>query len=130
MENYKRIIVSLILFSIMSYIFFQIFFPLFFPFAFNDQMSLIVSLLIAAAISLCIWLILGFYPIVIIYKIIRTGLIIGAISFVLGFFGPILFIPDANQGPLLGIFITGPFGFVIGLIGGGIYWAFKKEKKG
>jgi hypothetical protein len=40
-----------------------------------------------------------------------------------GFFGPLIFTPDANQGPLLGIFITGPLGFVLGGIGGGIYWA-------
>jgi hypothetical protein len=26
-----------------------------------------------------------------------------------------VFKPEANQGPLLGIFITGPLGFVVGL---------------
>lgn len=31
-------------------------------------------------------------------------------------------VPDANQGPLLGLFITGPGGFVLGAIGGAIYW--------
>jgi len=29
--------------------------------------------------------------------------------------------PDANQGPLLGIFITGPLGAVLGAIGGLVY---------
>jgi hypothetical protein len=48
--------------------------------------------------------------------------IVGAIGFVLGFFGPIVFAPGANQGPLLGIFITGPLGFLLGGIGGGVYW--------
>jgi hypothetical protein len=48
--------------------------------------------------------------------------VIGAIGFSAGFFGPILFMPGANQGPLLGIFITGPLGFVLGGIGGAIYW--------
>ncbi|ESY71163.1 hypothetical protein X742_01675 [Mesorhizobium sp. LNHC232B00] len=33
-----------------------------------------------------------------------------------GFVGPIIFTPDANQGPLLGIFITGPLGLVVGLV--------------
>jgi hypothetical protein len=33
-----------------------------------------------------------------------------------------LFAPGANQGPLLGIFITGPAGVLIGAIGGLIRW--------
>jgi len=36
------------------------------------------------------------------------------IAFAIGFFGPIIWAPDANQGPLLGIFITGPLGFAVG----------------
>jgi hypothetical protein len=32
--------------------------------------------------------------------------------------GPMILKPDANQGPLLGTFITGPTGFVVGLIYG------------
>jgi hypothetical protein len=42
--------------------------------------------------------------------------VLGAIGFVGGFFGPIIFAPDANQGPLLGIFITGPAGVVLGFV--------------
>lgn len=43
---------------------------------------------------------------------------LGFIGFFGGFFGPMLLAPDANQGPLLGIFITGPIGFSLGgLIG-------------
>jgi uncharacterized YccA/Bax inhibitor family protein len=48
------------------------------------------------------------------------GLILGGISFVAGFVGPIMFTPNANQGPLLGIFFTGPLGFVVGVILGTI----------
>ncbi len=47
--------------------------------------------------------------------------IVGAIGFIGGFFGPIIFAPGANQGPLLGLFITGPLGVVVGAIGGYIY---------
>jgi hypothetical protein len=46
------------------------------------------------------------------------ALLLGGIGFAAGFFGPIIYQPDANQGPLLGIFITGPGGFLIGLIYG------------
>jgi hypothetical protein len=43
-------------------------------------------------------------------------LLLGAIGFAAGFFGPIFLNPDANQGPLVGIFITGPGGALAGLI--------------
>ena len=49
------------------------------------------------------------------------ALILGGIGFAGGFFGPIIFAPDANQGPLLGIFITGPIGFVAGGILGAVF---------
>lgn len=42
-------------------------------------------------------------------------------GFFAGFFGPILITPRANQGPMLGIFITGPLGFVLGAVGGFVY---------
>ena len=48
------------------------------------------------------------------------ALILGGIGFAAGFFGPI-FLTDANQGPLLGIFITGPLGFVLGWILGALF---------
>ena len=42
----------------------------------------------------------------------------GGVGFVLGFYGPMVLWPDANQGPLLGIFVTGPIGLVAGALGG------------
>ncbi|MGH7632068.1 MAG: hypothetical protein ACREOF_22255 [Gemmatimonadales bacterium] len=42
----------------------------------------------------------------------------GGIGFALGFFGPMLLDPSSGNGPLLGIFITGPLGFVAGLCWG------------
>jgi hypothetical protein len=49
------------------------------------------------------------------------AVVAGAVSFCVGFFGPMLLDPGANQGPLLGIFITGPLGFIVGGICGLIY---------
>ncbi|HEU4334619.1 MAG TPA: hypothetical protein VFT32_09015 [Candidatus Eisenbacteria bacterium] len=49
------------------------------------------------------------------------GVVLGGIAFAAGFIGPIVFAPDANQGPLLGIFITGPFGFAGGSALGALY---------
>jgi hypothetical protein len=39
-------------------------------------------------------------------------------SFSAGFFGPMLLAPGANQGPMLGLFITGPLGVVAGVMWG------------
>ena len=47
--------------------------------------------------------------------------ILGGISFLAGFVGPIIFYPKSNQGPLFGIFITGPVGFTLGGILGAVY---------
>ncbi len=58
--------------------------------------------------------------------VVTGGFMIGGIGFCAGFFGPIIFAPQANQGPLLGIFITGPLGFLVGAIGGGLYWRSKQ----
>lgn len=44
----------------------------------------------------------------------RWIIIVGGFGFVVGFFGPMIFAPGANQGPLLGIFITGPLGILFG----------------
>lgn len=55
-------------------------------------------------------------------SVLLGALVTGGITFSAGFFGPILFAPGANQGPLLGLFITGPLGFLLGAVGGAIYW--------
>lgn len=46
----------------------------------------------------------------------------GTIGFVGGFFGPLILMPGTNQGPLLGIFITGPLGLLLGGVGGFVHW--------
>lgn len=43
-------------------------------------------------------------------------LILAAAGFAAGFFGPMIFAPDANQGPLVGILISGPAGLVLGAV--------------
>ncbi|HJS46906.1 MAG TPA: hypothetical protein VJ773_02850 [Gemmatimonadales bacterium] len=47
-------------------------------------------------------------------RILRWALIVGGVGFAAGFFGPMFLAPGANQGPMLGIFITGPLGLVAG----------------
>jgi hypothetical protein len=45
------------------------------------------------------------------------GLTVGGIAFLIGFVGPMIF-GGGNQGPLLGIFYTGPIGTAVGLAWG------------
>lgn len=47
-------------------------------------------------------------------------LILGAVGLFSGYFGPLAFSPDANQGPLLGIFVTGPRAAILGLLLGAL----------
>ena len=44
----------------------------------------------------------------------RWTLVLGAIGFACGFVGPMVLSPEANQGPLLGLLITGPGGALLG----------------
>lgn len=46
--------------------------------------------------------------------VLTWGIVFGLVGFVGGFFGPMILTPEANQGPMLGIFITGPLGFLSG----------------
>jgi hypothetical protein len=43
---------------------------------------------------------------------------LGITGFLIGFFGPMRFQPGANQGPMLGLFFTGPAGVVLGAVVG------------
>ena len=47
-------------------------------------------------------------------KVLRWTVVVGLAGFLSGFVGPMILAPDANQGPLLGILITGPTGALLG----------------
>ena len=49
-------------------------------------------------------------------SIAMGALALGTTGFLSGFLGPIALSPEANQGPLLGIFITGPGGALLGVL--------------
>ena len=56
------------------------------------------------------------------------AIIVGAVAFVGGFFGPMIWAPDANHGPLLGILYTGPLGFLLGGVGGFLYALVRRRR--
>ncbi len=93
--------------------------------------SVSISLIITSIISIFLWkktenvLVsknLGLW-------MLMGGFTIGFVAFIFGFFGPMIFSPTSNQGPLLGILFTGPLGFLIGLIAGMLFWRFKVKNK-
>ena len=88
----------------------------------------IIALIIAIAVAVFVWKGVSASSHSLAYHILMGGIIVGAIGFVLGFFGPIIFNFGGNQGPLLGLFITGPFGFILGLIASAIYWKVKAKR--
>ena len=60
--------------------------------------------------------------------ILVGAVVLGGIGFVVGFFGPMYADPGAAQGPMLGIFFTGPLGALIGGVCGAIGWRRAKNK--
>jgi hypothetical protein len=85
-----------------------------------------VSLIVACRAGWYIWNKSASMPGKFMTCILSGAGMVGAIGFILGFWGPIVFTPGANQGPLLGIFITGPLGFLLKGIGGVVYWLIRK----
>lgn len=47
-------------------------------------------------------------------RILLWGFVVGVLSFAAGYFGPMFLVPQARQGPLIGLFLTGPVGFLAG----------------
>ena len=88
----------------------------------------LISLLCAIAVGRYVWVKSVSAPENLASRVVYGALVVGGIGFSAGFFGPIIFNPGANQGPLLGIFITGPLGFLLGGIGGFVYWLIQERK--
>jgi len=47
---------------------------------------------------------------------IRWALVLGAVGFAAGFFGPMVLSPESNLGPIIGILVSGPGGAIAGAI--------------
>jgi len=90
----------------------------------------IVSLFCATGMGRYVWCKSVSVPSNLISCIFYGAIVLGGVGFSAGFFGPIIFTPGANQGPLLGIFITGPLGFLLGGVGGFFYWLITMRNKG
>jgi hypothetical protein len=99
------------------------------PFIEQRWIPSVISFLVAAIVGWYTWRKLRSTPEGLVMSVLLGAIVLGAIGFCAGFFGPIIFAPQANQGPLLGIFITGPLGFVLGGVGGFAYWITKGKRR-
>jgi hypothetical protein len=86
-----------------------------------DWLAMVAALVTAMMLAGLCWRWMSAGPQSVFATVMTWGAVVGAIGFCGGFFGPMIFTPDANQGPLLGLFITGPLGFVGGAIAGLVY---------
>ncbi|NJD91195.1 MAG: hypothetical protein FIA91_06740 [Geobacter sp.] len=50
-----------------------------------------------------------------IIKVMTIGAILGLVGFFVGFYLPILLTPLSPQGPMVGIFVSGPLSFFLGI---------------
>lgn len=127
MKNVFRIVITFLAF-IASYFFLYWISFFLLPIAHNYAfIPNVISLLIALVIGFFVYKNLGKISNGLVVTMLLGGMIIGAFGFIVGFIGPMIITPGANQGPLLGILFTGPIGFILGLIGGGIYWKVKRK---
>ncbi len=88
-----------------------------------SPLAMVVLGFLTVVVTLCAWFALrGARPqsLARMRVALLGGMVVGGIGFAGGFFGPIIFTPEANQGPLLGILFTGPLGFILGVVGGPI----------
>lgn len=81
-----------------------------------------IALVGACGVGWMAWRKIGTAPDDLLESMGKGAVTLGVLGFCGGFFGPLVFTPDANQGPLLGIFITGPLGFIFGAIAGAVRW--------
>lgn len=91
-------------------------------------LAFVFSLVAAAAAGRYVWRRTASMQTGLASSVILGALIVGGLGFAGGFFGPIIFMPGANQGPLLGIFITGPLGFIVGAVAGAVHWAVRGRR--
>jgi hypothetical protein len=93
-----------------------------FAFVAGPAIPMTVSLACAVGTAWLVWSVTRPGSITLARSVVLGAAGLGTAGFLGGFFGPMILAPGANQGPLLGLLITGPLGCVIGGIGGLFYW--------
>ena len=127
MRIFVRAAVSLLVFLAVYFFSFWLLYTQVIPDSMPWLMT-VAALLTATAAGWLMWRHMGMVERGMLTTAVLWAAVVGAIGFCAGFFGSMIFAPEANQGPLLGIFITGPLGFIGGGVAGLIYAPCKKPK--
>ena len=127
MMSFARAIVSVLAFAAVYFISYWLFFVQILPDSLGWAQTG-AALLLATAIGWLIWFQMGKASRGVMGTALVWAAVAGAIGFAGGFFGPMIFAQDANQGPMLGLFITGPLGFIGGGICGALYALWRKAE--
>jgi hypothetical protein len=117
MPGLAKFVVSTLVFLTVYFFSFWLLFVQIVP----DEMAWLastMSLLTAAAASYWAWSKTADAGGGVLTTALHWAMVVGAPGFTAGFFGQLIFTPEANQGPLLGIFISGPLGFILGGVAG------------
>lgn len=90
------------------------------------------SLLVAAVVAWYVWAFTASSRASLASSVLLGAVVIGGVGFSAGFFGPLLFMPSgrANVGPVLGILITGPLGYILGAAVGAAHWLARENRGG
>jgi hypothetical protein len=122
MQNVVRGFVAFLTAVAATYFVYWTFGALLYSFGAPHLFALVTSLAAAIAAARYVWIRSASTSGGFVRSTMMGALVTGAVGFSAGFFGPMIFVPGANQGPLLGIFITGPLGLMLGGAGGAIHW--------
>jgi hypothetical protein len=121
MQLTGRIFLGAIIFALTFWLVSSLFFPLL-AFGTPRPFRITIGLACAALVTVPVWRASADPAPGLGTSMLKGAGLLGGIGFIGGYAGPMVLAPDANQGPLLGIFITGPAGFLIGAIAGAIWW--------
>ena len=129
MKNFIRAVLSFITFVAVQFFSYWMVFGQILPEGL-DALAVIFALIAAGFAARFVWVRSGDNAGGLLGCIGYGAGIAGAIGFIGGFFGPMILLPDSNQGPLLGLFITGPLGFVGGGFAGAVWWWIRRHRDG
>jgi membrane associated rhomboid family serine protease len=127
MRVLARITISVLVFLAVYPFTFWVFFAQIFPLS-MARAAQVAALLTAAVAAWWVWRTMRIADPGIFTTAAHWAAVAGAVGFCGGFFGPMIVTPGANQGPMLGLFITGPLGFVGGGLAGAICALWRRWK--
>jgi hypothetical protein len=125
---FAKIVVSAVVFLAVYFFSFWVVFAQIFSLR-EENVPNILALVTAAVAAFWVWRSMGAADQGILATAAIWAAVAGALGFCGGFFGPLIFMPQANQGPLLGIFLTGPLGFIGGGLCGTVYAFWRRAKR-